>query len=544
MNIRDKYARHNNFYLYEREWPNKQIEKAPRWCSVDLRDGNQALPKPMSVQKKLEFFALLCKLGFKEIEVGFPAASSIEFDFVRKLIDENGIPNGVVPQVLTQCRKSMIATTLQSLSGAKEAIIHIYCSTSPMQRRVVFNMGQDEILNTILNAVNDVMTMQKDWEGNVILEVSPEHFNETELDFTKRIFETVAEKWLAHEKKELIFNLPATVEYSSPNIFADQVEWIHRNLSCRKEALLSVHAHNDRGCAVAASELALLAGADRIEGTLFGNGERTGNADLICLAGNMIAQGIDPMIELSGLPEICSTYENLTGMKIGERVPYAGSLVFTAFSGSHQDAISKGKQARTDNSRWQVPYLPVDPADFGRTYEPVVRINSQSGKGGLNYVLLSNYGIELPKPMLKDFAGNVQQLSEKQGELLPEEIFSAFQKKYVLNQKYITFSGVSQRKEELEIKTLIDGVSSRLTVNRDSSDEIICAALGALRGIEISAASTCVQDFGGPCSRMICYASIEGKGGSAAYGAAIGINRREITINALVSAINDLIDQR
>ena len=420
----------------EREWPAKEIEKAPAWCSVDLRDGNQALVEPMVVEEKVEMFRLLVEMGFKEIEIGFPAASQIEFDFLRQLVERRLIPDDVTVQVLTQCGEHLIQRTFESIQGIKRAVVHIYNSTSTLQRDVVFHMDREEIKKIATDGVAMVKEYMKSYDGEVILEYSPESFTGTELDFALDICNAVQRAWGPTPEKKMIFNLPSTVEMTTPNVYADQIEWMNKHLENRESILLSVHPHNDRGTGVAATELALLAGAERVEGTLFGNGERTGNVDILTLAYNMFSQGIDPCLELSDVKKIAEIYERCTKMQIDPRHPYAGKLVFTAFSGSHQDAINKGMHALMERQSkvWQVPYLPIDPPDIGREYEPVVRINSQSGKGGVAFVMDSCFGFRLPRGMHKEFADIIQAIAEKQGEVAPEQIMEEFRRNY-LDQK-------------------------------------------------------------------------------------------------------------
>ena len=417
----------------EREWPNKEIEKAPIWCSVDLRDGNQALVEPMVVEEKVEMFNLLVKMGFKEIEIGFPAASQIEFDFLRQLVERDLIPDDVVVQVLTQCREHLIERTFEALQGIKKAVVHIYNSTSTLQRDVVFNMDREEIKQIAIDGVAMVKKYMAGYDGEVILEYSPESFTGTELDFALDICNVVQRAWGPTPEKKMIFNLPSTVEMTTPNVYADQIEWMSKRLENRESIILSVHPHNDRGTGVAAAELAILAGADRIEGTLFGNGERTGNVDILTIAYNMFSQGIDPELEIGDIKEIAEVYERTTKMHIYPRHPYAGKLVFTAFSGSHQDAINKGMHALLERQSkiWQVPYLPIDPSDIGREYEPVVRINSQSGKGGVAFVMESFFGFRLPRGMHKEFADIIQKIAESQGEVAPEQIMEVFREEYL-----------------------------------------------------------------------------------------------------------------
>ena len=417
----------------ERTWPDREIQKAPIWCSVDLRDGNQALVEPMVVEEKVEMFNLLVKLGFKEIEVGFPSASQIEFDFLRTLIERKLIPDDVEVQVLVQCREHLIKRTFEAIKGLKSAIVHIYNSTSTLQRDVVFHKDREEIKDIAIVGTKLVQRYAAESDVKVRLEYSPESFTGTELDFALDICTAVQETWGATKENPIIINLPSTVEMTTPNVYADQIEWMNTHFKNRESIILSVHPHNDRGEGVAATELALLAGADRVEGTLFGNGERTGNVDVLNIAYNMFSQGIDPKLNIEDVKEIAEVYERCTKMEIPPRHPYAGKLVFTAFSGSHQDAINKGMHALQErNSQyWEVPYLPIDPADIGRKYEPVVRINSQSGKGGVAFVMDTFYGFRLPKGMHKEFADVIQKIAEQQGEVAPEQIMDEFRKNYL-----------------------------------------------------------------------------------------------------------------
>ena len=417
----------------EREWPNKEIQKAPIWCSVDLRDGNQALVEPMVVEEKIEMFNMLVQMGFKEIEIGFPAASQIEFDFLRQLVERRLIPDDVTVQVLTQCRDHLLKRTFESIQGIPKAVVHIYNSTSTLQRDVVFHMDREEIKQIAIDGVDMVKKYMKDYDGKVILEYSPESFTGTEMDYALDICNAVQRAWGPTPDNKMIINLPSTVEMTTPNVFADQIEWMSKHLENRESIILSVHPHNDRGTGVAAAELAMLAGADRVEGTLFGNGERTGNVDILTIAYNMFSQGIDPELEIGDIKKIAEVYERCTKMHIDPRHPYAGKLVFTAFSGSHQDAINKGMHALMERKSeiWQVPYLPIDPSDIGREYEPVVRINSQSGKGGVAFVMDSFFGFKLPRGMHKEFADVIQKIAEKQGEVAPDQIMEEFRKEYL-----------------------------------------------------------------------------------------------------------------
>lgn len=428
-----KYKRFETVKLNDRTWPDNEITKAPIWCSVDLRDGNQSLINPMTVEEKVEFFKLLVKLGFKEIEVGFPSASQIEYDFLRKLVDENHIPDDVRVQVLTQARPHLIERTFEALKDVKKAIVHIYNSTSVLQRDVVFNMSKEEIKEIAVEGTKLVKEYAKDFQGELFLEYSPESFTGTEVDYALEICEAVLDKWGASKDNKVIINLPSTVQMDTPNIYADQIEWMCRNFKDRERVIVSVHPHNDRGTGVADAELALLAGADRVEGTLFGNGERTGNVDVLNIAYNMFSHGVDPKLNIDNINEIVEVYERCVKIPVHVRHPYAGNLVFTAFSGSHQDAINKGMkkyQERQDNI-WQVPYLPIDPSDLGREYEALVRINSQSGKGGIAFVMDHCYGFKIPKNMQKEFADIIQKMSEQKGEVSPSEVMQVFEKEYL-----------------------------------------------------------------------------------------------------------------
>ena len=408
-------------------------KKAPIWCSVDLRDGNQALVIPMSLQEKIRFYKTLVAMGFKEIEVGFPAASETEYDFLRYLVDHDLIPDDVTVQVLTQCRDHLLKRTFESIQGILKAVVHIYNSTSTLQRDVVFHMDREEIKQIAIDGVDMVKKYMKDYDGKVILEYSPESFTGTEMDYALDICNAVQRAWGPTPDNKMIINLPSTVEMTTPNVFADQIEWMSKHLENRESIILSVHPHNDRGTGVAAAELAMLAGADRVEGTLFGNGERTGNVDILTIAYNMFSQGIDPELEIGDIKKIAEVYERCTKMHIDPRHPYAGKLVFTAFSGSHQDAINKGMHALMERKSeiWQVPYLPIDPSDIGREYEPVVRINSQSGKGGVAFVMDSFFGFKLPRGMHKEFADVIQKIAENQGEVAPEQIMEEFRIEYL-----------------------------------------------------------------------------------------------------------------
>ncbi|MFO1323247.1 MAG: 2-isopropylmalate synthase [Burkholderiales bacterium] len=443
-----KYRPFAPIALADRTWPSRVISRPPVWCSVDLRDGNQALIEPMDAERKLRMFRLLVRMGYKEIEIGFPAASQTDFDFVRKLIDDDLIPDDVNVQVLTQARAPLIERTYESLRGAKRAIMHLYNSTSTTQRRVVFGLDREGIKQIAVDAakvVRDCAARQPDTEWT--FQYSPESFTGTELDYAKEVCDAVLDVWQPTPQRKAIINLPATVEMATPNVYADQIEWMHRNLERRDSIVLSLHPHNDRGCGVAAAELGVMAGADRIEGCLFGNGERTGNVCLVTLGLNLHTQGIDPGIDFSDIGEVIRTVEYCNQLPVHPRHPYGGELVFTAFSGSHQDAIKKGLAARAadlarGNEIWDVPYLPIDPADLGRTYEAVIRVNSQSGKGGIAYLLERDYGLALPRLLQIEFSQVIQAITDATGkELSSAEIYAAFDREYLAATMPIAYAG-------------------------------------------------------------------------------------------------------
>ncbi len=431
----EKYKPFPQIDLPDRQWPSKTITKCPTWCSVDLRDGNQALIEPMGPERKLRMFQTLCKMGFKEIEVGFPSASDTDFAFVRQIIDEDLIPEDVTIQVLTQSREELIRRTFESIAGSKRAIMHLYNSTSTTQRRVVFRedrAGVKKIATDGAELIKQLIPTVPETE--VIHEYSPESYTQTELDYALEVCEAVMDIWDASPSNKTIINLPATVEVATPNIYADQIEWMHRNFTNRDRVVLSLHPHNDRGTGVAAAELGVMAGADRIEGTLFGNGERTGNVDVITLAMNMVSQGLDSELDMRNMRELRATAEYCNQLPVHPRHPYAGELVFTAFSGSHQDAIKKGLAAMKDSNsgEWDVPYLPIDPEDVGAVYEEVIRINSQSGKGGIAYIMEEEYGVQMPRNLQIEFSRVVQGISDDTGqEQKPEDIWSAFETEYL-----------------------------------------------------------------------------------------------------------------
>ncbi len=467
--LKDPSAKYRSFApvgIADRTWPNKVISAPPQWCSVDLRDGNQALIEPMDAARKRRMFDLLVKTGFKEIEVGFPAASQTDFDFVRELIERNLIPEDVTIQVLTQARPELIERSFQSLRGARRAIVHLYNSTSTVQRRVVFGLDRAGIVDiAVLGARSVLEQALKQPQTQWSFEYSPESFTGTELDFAVEICNAVNAVWQPTPQHKVILNLPATVEMATPNVYADQIEWFGRNIARRDSIVLSVHPHNDRGTAVAAAELAVMAGADRVEGTLFGNGERTGNVDIVTLAMNLYTQGIDPGLDFSNINEAARCVEQCNQLPIHPRHPYVGDLVFTAFSGSHQDAIKKGFAARGEDDVWEVPYLPIDPRDLGRTYESVIRVNSQSGKGGIAYLMERDYGIAMPRRLQIEFSQAVQAVTDATGkELLSEQIWSMFQREY-LQQEGGVYSYVSHQLTTLRQHPEVQKLSLRLRCN-------------------------------------------------------------------------------
>ncbi len=537
--------------LPNRQWPNRTINQAPIWCSVDLRDGNQALPIPMGVKEKLELFKLLCQIGFHQIEIGFPSAAQTEFDFARKLIDDNLVPDGVALQVLTQAREHLIRRSFESLKGAQKAIIHVYNSTSPLQRKVTFGMSKEEIKKIAIEGVALVKKLLPELpDTEVQLEYSPESFSDTEVEYALEVCEAVMDAWEPTAKNPIILNLPATVELFTPNVHADQIEWFCTHLRERDKATISLHTHNDRGTGTAATELGLLAGADRVEGTLFGNGERTGNLDIVTVALNMYSQGLHPELDFSNIEEIRETYERTTGMTVHERHPYGGDLVFTAFSGSHQDAIKKGmdlrtKEGATEKDHWQVPYLSIDPQDIGRSYEAIIRINSQSGKGGVAYVLSREFGLDLPKPMHPEVGLLMNEKADSESrELAAEEIYQAF------------------KKEFLEIHSPLELISYE--TNKISADEISCSAKircednelaitgqgnGPINAFVHALENEGLKDFkltdyrqhsigGGSGTKSAAFVQLQTRSGRVAYGCGIHASIEKSGLLALVSAYN------
>ena len=551
-----RYRRNPVVDYPERKWPNKEIEKAPVWCSVDLRDGNQALIDPMIVSEKIEFFNYLIKLGFKEIEIGFPAASQIEFDFLRQLIDRRMIPDDVVVQVLTQCREELVERTFESIQGCKQAIVHIYNSTSTLQRDVVFNMNREQIINIAVEGTKMVKKHAADFPGKIILEYSPESFTGTELDFALEICTAVQDEWGPTKENPMIINLPSTVEMNTPNVYADQIEWMNTHFKNRESIILSVHPHNDRGTGVASAELALLAGADRVEGTLFGNGERTGNVDIMNLAYNMFSQGIDPGLAVEHVNESIEIYERCCKIPIHPRHPYAGKLVFTAFSGSHQDAINKGVKALKERGSeiWQVPYLPIDPSDIGREYEPIVRINSQSGKGGVAFIMDSYFGFKLPKGMHKEFANVIQRISEQQGEVSPEQIMEKFRQEYLEQKEPIHFrklrmddlSGDTETKSQFDTKVTIvyTDAGAEKTFEAVGNGPIDAAKRGLQEELDIDIKILDYEEHAlqsGSNSQAAAYIHLlDVESGRVTYGVGVSSNITRASVRAIFSAVNRL----
>ena len=530
----------------ERKWPEKLIEKAPVWCSVDLRDGNQALINPMNIDQKLRMFSLLVDIGFKEIEIGFPSASNIEFEFVRSLINKNIIPENVLPQVLTQARTHLIKKTFESIEGTSKAIIHLYNSTSELQRRVVFGKTKNEIIEIAVTGTKLIKELSQSTKTDITFEYSPESFTGTEINFAVDICENVIEVWQPTSTHKMIINLPATVELSTPNIYADQIELFLKKIRNRNNIILSLHTHNDRGTGIAATELGLMAGGERVEGTLFGNGERTGNVDIVTLALNMYTQGIDPGLDLSDLNRLIEISDYCTDLPIGPRHPYAGELVFTAFSGSHQDAIKKGMNAQEGNV-WAVPYLPIDPSDIGRSYEAIIRINSQSGKGGVAYIMESEFGCQLPKTMQAEFGSIIQNLSDKLGrEIEPKEIWQEFNNEYLTSEdpiKFVDYSIASDSNDSSRmhghLKIQINGEEKELNGNGNGPIDALKDALSSIELANFQLTHYSEHALGkGTDSTAIAYIQITNSTGNQRYGAGVNPNIAKASALALLSAVN------
>ncbi len=542
-----KYSAFPPVQLADRQWPGHVIEQAPIWMSTDLRDGNQALFEPMNADKKMRMFKTLCAIGFKEIEIAFPSASETEFGFVRSLIEGKHIPEDVTIEVLTQAREHLIRRTFESIRGAKQAIVHVYNATCPTFRETVFNMSKAEVVAMATDAVRLIRTLADEMpETKVTLEYSPELFTATELDFAKEVCDAVTAAWGATPERKVILNLPTTVEIATPNIYADQIEWMHRNLERRDSVIISLHPHNDRGTAVAAAELGLMAGADRVEGCLFGNGERTGNVDLVTLALNMHTQGVDPQLDFSDINAVARTFEHCTQLPIHPRHPYVGDLVFTAFSGSHQDAIKKGFAAQKADEPWSVPYLPIDPAYIGRSYDSVIRVNSQSGKGGIAYLMETEHGVVMPRRLQVEFSGVVQQHTDTHGgEVSADDIWAIFSRTYLENAAPVRY-----REHHLYEHGSAQGI--RLSVDIDGTPHILTgegngpinAAVHALQsaGIALQVRSyeersmVPVGEDGN--ARAVAFMEVAGKDGGDRYGVGTDSNIVTASIKALISGIN------
>ena len=545
---REKYRPFPQVRLTDRQWPNKTITQPPVWCSVDLRDGNQSLIEPMGLDRKMRMFDALLKMGFKEIEVGFPSASQTDFDFVRYLIEGNRIPDGVTIQVLTQSREELIRRTFESLKGVKSAIVHLYNSTSELQRRVVFKLDKPGIIDIAVKGATLIRKLEREYglEDVTRHEYSPESFTGTELDFAKEICEAVIDAYEPTPQKKLILNLPATVEMSTPNVHADQIEWFCRNIKKRDSLLISLHPHNDRGCAVAATELGLLAGADRVEGTLFGNGERTGNVDLVTLAMNLYSQGVDPGLDCSNINELVRMAEYCNQLPIHPRHPYAGELVFTAFSGSHQDAINKGfkAMAASNSPLWEVPYLPIDPMDLGRSYEAVIRINSQSGKGGIAYILEKEHGIELPRRLQIEFSKVVQAIADGEGvELAADRLWGAFQSEYLEGNGRYGFvshsASADQAEQDVVAKITVDGNLKTILGHGNGPVDGFVDAIRKESGLNFDVADYREHAIGmGANAAAIAYVELRLADGSSLFGVGVDKNIVVASLKAVISGVN------
>lgn len=531
------------------DWVKKDyIDKPPIWCSVDLRDGNQALIEPMSLEEKLQFFEMLVKIGFKEIEVGFPAASETEYEFCRTLIEQNLIPDDVTIQVLTQAREHIIRKTFEAVKGAPKAIVHVYNSTSVAQREQVFKKSKEEILKIAVDGAKLLKELADETEGNFQFEYSPESFTGTEPEYALEVCNAVLDVWQPTPENKAIINLPVTVELSMPHVYASQIEYMSENMKYRENVILSQHPHNDRGCGVADSELGLLAGADRVEGTLFGNGERTGNVDVVTLAMNMFAQGVDPELDFSDMPHICEVYEACTGMKVDERSPYSGALVFAAFSGSHQDAIAKGMHWRDekDPNRWTVPYLPIDPTDVGRNYDAdVIRINSQSGKGGVGYILETKYGLNLPPKMREAMGYAAKAVSDhSHKELHPDEIFNLFKSTFENVVEPYSINEVHFQQKDGGITTQVISTFNGKTITTEATGNgRLDAVSNALKkAYEMKFTLVTYQEHAlekSSSSKAIAYVGIQKPDGTLSWGAGVDPDIIRASIDALVTAINN-----
>lgn len=536
--------------LPNRQWPSRVLTKAPIWCSVNLRDGNQALAQPMNVEEKIEYFDMLVQIGFKEIEVGFPSASQIEFDFIRRLIDENRIPDDVAIQILCQCREELISRSCEAMQGAKNVIFHLYNSTSPAQRKYVFNATKEDIIGIAKAGTTWVKQYTQaliDEGTHVRFEYSPESFTSTELDFALEICEAVTDIWQPTVNNKIILNLPATVEYTTPNVHADQIEWMCKHLTRREQTLVSLHTHNDRGTGIAATELAMLAGADRVEGTLFGNGERTGNLDIVVVALNLYTHGIDPCLNFTNINDIREVYERCTRLEVGARQPYAGELVFTAFSGSHQDAIKKSWAVQKPDEPWDVLYIPVDPADIGRSYKAIIRINSQSGKGGVAYILESEFGYNLPKLMHKEVGRMINVLADSTGrELTSAEINQAFVDEYLGRTDSVAIKQFRTNETDSAVSCqgtlIIDGQTHELSAEGNGPIDAFVRSLSGTTLPKFEVLSYSEHSLGqGAQAKAVSYIQIKADNGLTLYGAGTDTNIELASIKAIVSAINRVL---
>jgi 2-isopropylmalate synthase len=550
-----KYRAYPTINIPDRTWPSKTITKAPIWCSVDLRDGNQSLVNPMGHDRKARMFKLLLDMGFKEIEIGFPSASQTDFDFARWCVEQGGVPDDVSLQVLVQCRPELITRTFESLEGAKNPIIHFYNSTSELQRRVVFGKDVQGIKQIAVDAAKMITDMAAKAGGGYRFEYSPESFTGTELEVALEICNAVVAEIKPTAENKLILNLPSTVEMATPNIYADQIEWMCRNIDNRENVIISLHPHNDRGTGIAATELALMAGADRVEGTLFGNGERTGNVDVVTLALNMYTQGVDPELDCRDIERIKEVYEYSNEMAIPERHPYVGELVYTAFSGSHQDAINKGMKAIkvANHQVWEVPYLPIDPKDVGRSYEAIIRINSQSGKGGIAYILQQDYGINLPRKLQVEFREDIQRITDEEGVELPaKRIYERFIERYVTQPKarikfvdHHSYPGGEFKGNRIVTAEITDNGEVKSIEGKGTGPiDGFINALSTYLGIDLSVADYSEHSLQhGSNASAIAYVEIESENGKL-FGAGINQNIVTSSLEAIVSAANRVLEER
>lgn len=553
MKNHTKYRPFPEIPLENRQWPGRQITKAPIWVSSDLRDGNQSLEVPMSLEQKLKFFNYLVKMGFKTIEISFPAASETEYELTRYLIEHDMIPDDVAIQVLTQSRDHIIEKTFEALKGAKNAVVHLYNSTSTLQRDVVFNFSKQQCIDLAVYGAKKIKEYidQDDSETNWILEYSPESFSGTEMDFAVEICDAVLDVWQPTEQNKAIINLPNTVEMSTANSYADQVEYYCTHTKWRPQTIVSLHPHNDRGTAVAATELGLMAGGDRVEGTLFGNGERTGNADIITIAMNMFSHGIDPQLDFTDIDEVVRIYEECTDMNVHVRHPYAGKLVFTSFSGSHQDAIKKGMARQAEHpQRWEIPYLPIDPKDVGRSYEPIIRINSQSGKGGVSFILEHNFGLVLPKPIQQEFSKICTHVSDEgHRELMPNEIFQLFDKEYINVTEPIALKAYGEEvraEDEVAVRVTVTVAGKEKTIEGRGNGLLDGFVNGLKEQMDIEAEIVLYNQHArtsGSEAQAVSYVQIQGRDG-VYTGAGISSNVSKSALRAVICAVNRMIREQ